>query len=191
MGLSLRPIFWLFQLQVQQENPGVIYVSAWRTHICTASVDCLLWVLLPLPCWRDLFKTLCLDYSTSHFALQSYCCIFVVWSLPDCGRLSVAWRRIFDSMTYFYWRWVFLLARTVQTLALFVSPSNRTLVSSMSWTQRWISPPHKRSYCLGSCCAPSSCFMAQRMLSHCSLIFFVCQTYAVTLLELFLFETGK
>ena len=39
---------------------------------------------------------------------------------------------------------------------------------------------------------PSSCFLLQRMLSHCSLIsFFVCRTYAVTLLELCLFETGK
>ena len=35
-------------------------------------------------------------------------------------------------------------------------------------------------------------FLEQRMLSNCSLIrFFVCQTYAVTLLELCLFETGK
>ena len=34
-------------------------------------------------------------------------------------------------------------------------------------------------------------FWAQHMLSYCSLIFFVCQTYAVIILKLCLFETGK
>ena len=30
----------------------------------------------------------------------------------------------------------------------------------MSWTQIWIFPPHKRSYCLGSCYVPPSCFFS-------------------------------
>ena len=34
-------------------------------------------------------------------------------------------------------------------------------------------------------------FLAQRMLSYCSLIFFWCQTYAVIILKPFLFETLK
>ena len=62
----------------------------------------------------------------------------------------------------------------------------------MSWTQRWIFPQHTRYYCLGSCYAPSSYFLTQRMLSHCSLVhFFVCQTYTVIILEPRLFETEK
>ena len=138
---------------------------------CFFSFDCSLWVILPLTCWWYLFGTVFLHYSPSHFTLQECYHIFAVWSLPACGRLSVAWCHIVNSMTCSSWRWVFLLARTFQMLTLFVSPSNGTLVSSMYWTQRWILPPHNRSYCLGSCCAPSSCFLAKRMLSHCSLIF--------------------
>ena len=124
--------------------------------------------------WKQAFDLMQIQTSsTFEQFLQAYCCIFVVWSLPARRRLSVAWRRIVDSMTCSYWRWVFLLARTVKTLTLFLSPSNRTLVSSVPWTQRWILPPHKRSYCLGSCYAPSSCVLAQHMLSHFSLIRFL------------------
>ena len=126
------------------------------------------------PCWWYLFQTVSLDYSKYHFALQACYHIFVVWSLPACGRLSVAWHHIVDSITCSSRRWVFLLARTVWRLELFISPSKWILVSNMSWIRRWRSRQRMRSYCLGSCCAPSSCFLAQRMLSHCSLICFLC-----------------
>ena len=118
----------------------------WHRFCCFFLVDCVLWVIVPLPCWWYLFETVSLDYSPSHFSLKECYRIFVFWSLPACGRLSVAWHCILDSTTCSYWRWVFLLARTVQTLMLFISPSKLTLVSNMSWIQRWISPPHKRSY---------------------------------------------
>ena len=62
----------------------------------------------------------------------------------------------------------------------------------MSWIRRWRSPQRMISYCLGSWYAPSSCFLAQLMLSHCSLVhFFVCQTYTVTLLEIFCLKREK
>ena len=139
-----------------------------------------------------LFQTVSLDYSSSHFALQLCCRIFVVWSLPPCGRLSVAWHRIVDIMTCYSRCWVFRIARTVWRFGLLVSSSNWTLVSSIYWAQIWIFPSHNRSYCLGSWFAPSSSILAQHMIWHFSLIrFFVCQTYAVTLLELCMFETGK
>ena len=62
----------------------------------------------------------------------------------------------------------------------------------MSWTQIWIFPPHKESYCLDSLYAPTSCFLAQRMRLIFSVIrLFLCQTNAVIILEPRLFETGK
>ena len=89
-------------------------------------------------------------------------------------------------------RWVFRLARTVWRFGFFVSPSNQTLVSSMSWTQRWVFLPHKRSYCLGSWYALSYWFLVQLMLSRCSLVCILgCQKYAVILLKLRLFEMRK
>ena len=62
----------------------------------------------------------------------------------------------------------------------------------MYWTQRWIFPPHKRSYCVGLLYAPSSFFWCNicNFIVHW-FVFFMCQTYAVIILELFLFETGK
>ena len=54
---------------------------------------------------------------------------------------------------------------------------NWKLYLSIYWTHIWRFQPHNRSYCLGSCYAPSSWFFSQRMKLHCSSIHsFVCQT---------------
>ena len=87
---------------------------------------------------------------------------------------------------------MFRLARTVWMLVLFWYPSNWRLFASISWTRIWRFPPRTRSYYLGSCYVPSSCFLAQHMRLNFTLICFcVCQAYAVTLLELRLFKWGK
>ena len=65
--------------------------------------------------------------------------------MPACRNISVAWHCIVDIMTCSSWHWVFLLARTVRRLALFVSPSNQTLVSNMSWIRRWRFPQRQPS----------------------------------------------
>ena len=112
--------------------------------------------------------------------------------MPACGRLSVVLHRIVGSMTCSSWRWVFRIARTVWRLGLFVYPSNWTLVSIMSWTQRCIFPPHKRSYCLGSWYARFSCFWCN-VCYHIVrwFVFFVCQTYAVIHLNFVLLKREK
>ena len=48
----------------------------------------------------------------------------------------------------------------------------------MPWIQIWIFPPHKRSYCLGSCYAPSSCFWCNICYHIVHWFVFLCQTYA-------------
>ena len=155
-------------------------------------VDFSWWVLLPLPYLWDLFETVSLEYIPSHFSLQACYRNFFVLSFPACGRLSVFLHCIIDSMNCFSRSWVFWIAINVWRLGLFWYPSNLTLVSSMSWTQIWILPPHNIYYFLGSWYTPSSCFLAQHMLSLCSLIrFSVCQKYALIILKLRLFETGK
>ena len=127
-------------------------------------IDCSWWVPLLHPCWWDLFETVSVYSRPSHFALQVCSRNVVVLLLPVCGSLSVSLHCIIDSTTSFSQHWVFWFVRTVWRLVLFWSPSNWTPVYSMSWTQIWIFPPHKRSYCLGLWYAPFSYFLAQRML---------------------------
>ena len=83
--------------------------------------------------------------------------VLVSFLFYHCGRPSVVLDCIVDSMN-FSRRWVFLLARTVHRLALFVSPSNWTIVSNTSWIRRWRSPQRTISYYLGSCYALLSYF---------------------------------
>ena len=117
----------------------------WHHFCCFLSVDCSWWVLLPLPCWWLLFQTVSQDYSPSHFALQAWY-LFFCWSLLACGRISVALHRIVDIITCYSWRWVFMIAITVRRFGLFVSLSNRTLFSNISWIHWWRSPQRTRSY---------------------------------------------
>ena len=104
---------------------------------------------------------------------------YVLVYLLFCRYLLVESSQPFYILLFIVWlvfnrRWVFRLVGTVWRLVLFWSPSNWKLFASISWTKIYILPPHKRSYCLGSWYEPSSCFLAQRMISHFSFIFFVC-----------------
>ena len=94
-------------------------------------------------------------------------------------------------MTCSYWRWVFLLARTFRRLTLFVSRSKRTLISNMSWIRRWRSPQHTRSYIKSH--SVRHCLVFWRNICYHIVHWFVflCQKYAVTLLELCLFKMEK
>ena len=95
-----RAIFW--------SNSWVLDGATPEPLLLIFLVDCSWWVLVPITCLWELFETLCLEYSPPQFSLQACYCIFVFWSLSACGRLSVAWRRIVDSMACSSWRWVFL-----------------------------------------------------------------------------------
>ena len=116
------------------------------------------WVILLLPCWQDFFQIVLLDCNPSHFASQVCFCIFAVSSLPACGRISLFLHRIVDNINCFISVGCLCFARTVWRLGSYWAPSNWKMYASISWTQRWIFPPHKRSYYLVSCYASSSCF---------------------------------
>ena len=159
---------------------------------CFFSVDFSLWFLLTLPYWWDFFETVSLEYIPSHFALQAcsrklffhhfllvegsqlfYIVSFIIWLVllgVECSGLQ----ELFEGWDCLY------LHKIKHLFPVFLEP------------QICIFPPHKKSYSVGSCYTPLSCFLSQPMLPHFSLIrFFVCQTYAVIILKLHLFETAK
>ena len=115
-----------------------------------------------------------------------------------CFVIACLWKaltffhHIVDSMLCFSQSWLFWIEMTVWGLGSYWDPSSWKVSASIYWTQIWILPPHKRSYCLYSLFAPLSCFLVQCMKLRClSNHYFVCQTYIVILSELFLFGMGK
>ena len=92
-------------------------------------------------------------------------------------------------MLRFYQLCLFLVEITIWRLGSYWDISNWKLFASIFWIRRWIFPQRTRSYSLGSCYAPSSCFWEQHTQLYCSFILFLCQTYVVILSKLFLFET--
>ena len=144
---------------------------------------------LSLPYWWYLSQNVSLDYSPSHFALQA--CFRNFFLIISC-----LWKALSRFKLYCWYYDLFFSALSVldcrKCFKVGVVCISIRLNTYMSWTQTWILPAHKSYYCLGSYYAPLSCFLAQRMLSHCSLIrFCVCQKNAVIILKLCLFETGK
>ena len=137
-------------------------------------VDCYWWVLLIRQHRQDLFQSVFMDCNPYHFSSQLCSHIFAISSLPDCGRLSFFLHCIVDSMICFSQSLLFRLARTVWILVSYWYPSNWKLFASISWTRIWILSTYKIYYCLGSCHAPSSCFLALHMRLNFSLISFFC-----------------
>ena len=151
---------------LDRDTPAPLYLLLSRL-ISYGVCFCLVYVdesCLKLYPWTILHPTLPWKYVLVNFLFCN--CLVVEGPQSFYIVLLTVW-------LFFPPRWVFWLARTVWRLVLFWSPSNLTLVPSMSWTSIWIFPPHKILYCLGSYYAPSS-FLAQRMISHCSLINFFC-----------------
>ena len=74
---------------------------------------------------------------------------------------------------------------------VFVSSSNRTLTFSMHWTQIWIFPPQRRSYCSGSCYVPSSYFCHNLCYQIVHWLVLLCFKHMQQFLKIFIYLKQK
>ena len=139
-----------------------------------------------------IFETLSLEYSTYPFALQVCFYKIVVLSLPDCGRLSVFLHCIVNIMNYFLLALSILACKKCLKVGVF-----KISIIFNTRFQHVLNPnmdiPITQDIILSGIMLYDIVlfFGAAYAITLFIDYFFVCQTYAVIISELRLFETVK